>query len=266
MIQVCLNGTRGAGDSAAVPMSPGALAESAAAAVAAGAAEVRVRPKTPCGSDSLSPRVVGPVLEAIRAAVDVPVGVTAGARSEPDPVRRVERVRAWTVLPDHASVDWHEPGAEAVAAALLERGVAVEAGLRAGTQGPRLFAESPLAPRVLRVRAEVTDTDPNTAADSARALLAGLRVPGGVPVLPHGEDGGAWPVLRFAAELGLDVRIGLEDVLVLPDGRAARSNAQLVAAARDLTEGRRYQSGNRWPTAIPGDDSGPAMRVTPEES
>ncbi|MFJ4618591.1 3-keto-5-aminohexanoate cleavage protein [Streptomyces sp. NPDC088812] len=40
-----------------------------------------------------------------------------------------------------------------------------------------------------------------------------------------------WPVLRLAGRLGLATRIGLEDTLVLPDGRRALSNAQLVTAA-----------------------------------
>ncbi|MGW6569757.1 3-keto-5-aminohexanoate cleavage protein [Streptomyces sp. NPDC054975] len=233
MIQVCLNGTRGPGDSAAVPMSPGAMAESAARAVAAGARDVHVHPKTPCGGDTLSPRVLAETLTAIRAAVDVPVGVTTGAWAEPDPVRRVERVRTWTVLPDHASVNWHEPGAEELAAALLERGVGVEAGLWSGTEGPERFLRSPLAPQVLRILAEVTDPDPATAESTARALLAGLGAFGSrLPILLHGEDGGTWPVLRLARRLGLDTRIGLEDTLVLPDGGRAESNAHLVAAAR----------------------------------
>ncbi|MCP3817260.1 3-keto-5-aminohexanoate cleavage protein [Streptomyces sp. A3M-1-3] len=231
LIQVCLNGPRGAADSAAVPLSPGAMAESAAAAVAAGAGEVHVHPKSPCGEDTLSPRAVAAALTAIRAAVSVPVGVTTGAWAEPDPERRVERVRSWTVLPDHASVNWHEPGAEAVAAALLERGVGVEAGIWSGTDGVGRFLASPLAPRVLRVLAEVTDPDPATAQDTGRELLAALGAAHGRPVLLHGEDGAAWPVLRLALRLGLDTRIGLEDVLVLPDGRRASSNAQLVLGA-----------------------------------
>ncbi|WP_351223827.1 3-keto-5-aminohexanoate cleavage protein [Streptomyces sp. NPDC002133] len=259
MIQVCLNGARGAGDSAAVPMSPAALAESAAAAVAAGAAEVHVHPKTPCGSDSLSPRVVAPVLMAIRAAVDVPVGVTTGAWAEPDPVRRAERIRSWTVLPDHASVNWHEEGAEQAAAALLERGVGVEAGLWSGTDGLERFLRSPFAPRVLRVLAEVTDPDPMSAEDSARALLDGLGARPGLPVLLHGEDGGAWPVLRLARRLGLDTRIGLEDVLALPDGRPASSNAELVGAAATVPE--RISGGPPEFRAATVD----AMRTAPEE-
>ncbi|WP_164905091.1 3-keto-5-aminohexanoate cleavage protein [Streptomyces cyaneus] len=232
MIQVCLNGPRGAGDGAVVPLSPEALADSAAEAVAAGATDIHVHPKTPCGQDSLSPRVLAPTLEAIRARVSVPVGVTTGAWAEPDTAARVERIRSWSalsVLPDHASVNWHEPGAEEVAAALIEQGVGVEAGIWSGTDGAARFAASPLGPRVLRVLAEVTDTSAESAEETARALLTDLGSAFGRPVLLHGEDGGAWPVLRLAGRLGLATRIGLEDTLVLPDGERAVSNAQLVA-------------------------------------
>ncbi|MEU6842100.1 3-keto-5-aminohexanoate cleavage protein [Streptomyces sp. NPDC046716] len=230
-VQVCLNGARGAGDGAVVPLSPGALGDAAAAAVAAGASDVHVHPKSPCGQDSLSPRAVAATLDAIRSRVAVPVGVTTGAWAEPDPAARVARIRSWTTLPDHASVNWHEEGAEAVAAALLERGVGVEAGLWSGTDGAARFAASPLAGRVLRVLAEVTDADPGSARGSASALLAEIGTGCGRPVLLHGEDGGAWPVLRLAQELGLAIRVGLEDMLVLPDGRRAVSNAELVESA-----------------------------------
>ena len=79
--------------------------------------------------------------------------------------------------------------------------------------------------------AEVTDTDPATATGSARLLLAEAGAAHGRPVLLHGEDGGAWPVAALAFRLGLETRIGAEDVTVLPDGRPARSNAELVTAA-----------------------------------
>ncbi|WP_328870255.1 3-keto-5-aminohexanoate cleavage protein [Streptomyces sp. NBC_00287] len=230
MVQVCLNGPRGAADGASVPLTPEAMAESAAGAVAAGATDVHVHPKTPCGQDSLSPRVVAATLETIRARVSVPVGVTTGAWAEPSPTARVARIRSWTSLPDHASVNWHEPGAEEVAAALIDLGVGVEAGIWSGTDGAARFARSPLGPQVLRVLAEVTDTSPDTAEDSARGLLAELGSAFGRPVLLHGEDDGAWPVLRLAGRLGLATRVGLEDMLLLPTGERAASNAQLVTA------------------------------------
>jgi hypothetical protein len=53
----------------------------------------------------------------------------------------------------------------------------------------------------------------------------------GRPVLLHGEDAGAWPVLRLAGRLDLATRVGLEDTLLLQDGQRALSNAQLVAEA-----------------------------------
>ncbi|MGW7724819.1 3-keto-5-aminohexanoate cleavage protein [Streptomyces canus] len=226
MVQVCLNGPRGAADGTAVPLTPESMAQAAAEAVAAGATDIHVHPKTPCGRDSLSPRVVAATLEAIRARVSVPVGVTTGAWVEPDPAVRLARVRGWTVLPDHASVNWHEPGAEEIATALIDLGVGVEAGIWSGTDAAARFAVSPLGPKVLRVLAEVTHTD--TAETSARTLLAELGPAHGRPVLLHGEDAGAWPVLRLAGRLGLATRVGLEDTLVLPDGRRALSNGQLV--------------------------------------
>ncbi|MEU1477499.1 3-keto-5-aminohexanoate cleavage protein [Streptomyces sp. NPDC005760] len=226
MVQVCLNGPRGAADGTAVPLTPASMARAAAEAVAAGATDIHVHPKTPCGQDSLSPRVVAATLEAIRARVSVPVGVTTGAWAEPDPAARLARVRGWTVLPDHASVNWHEPGAEETAAALIDLGVGVEAGIWSGTDAAVRFALSPLGPKVLRVLAEVTDTD--AAEASARTLLSELGMAHGRPVLLHGEDAGAWPVLRLAGRLGLATRVGLEDTLLLPDGRRATSNAQLV--------------------------------------
>lgn len=234
MVQVCLNGPRGATDGAVVPLTPEAMGESAARAVAAGATDVHVHPKTPCGHDSLSPRVLAPTLEAIRARVSVPVGVTTGAWAEPDPAARLERIRSWADLPsppDHASVNWHEEGAEEIAAALLDLGVGVEAGIWSGTDAAARFARSPLGPRVLRVLAEVTDTSAQTAEATARALLEDLGQAHGRPVLLHGEDGGAWPVLRLAGRLGLATRVGLEDTLALPGGERALSNAQLVSEA-----------------------------------
>ncbi|MDX2563570.1 3-keto-5-aminohexanoate cleavage protein [Streptomyces sp. TX20-6-3] len=242
MLQVCLNGTRGPGDSAAVPMSPESLAESAARAVAAGAGEVRVYPRTPCEGTSLSPRVLGPVLSSVRAAVARTaagrtaagrgVGVAVAAAAEPDVGRRMERIRSWALLPDLVSVDWHESGAEEVAGALLERGIGVEAGLWARTDGPERFARSALAPRVRRVLVKVPYPPAGSGAeDASRSFLSGLELPPGVPVLLHGEDGSAWPVLRLALRLGLVARIGLEDTVLLPDGTRAGSNAELVTAA-----------------------------------
>jgi uncharacterized protein (DUF849 family) len=50
-----------------------------------------------------------------------------------------------------------------------------------------------------------------------------------------------WPLVAAALSLGGSVRVGLEDNLYLPDGEMARSNGDLIATARRMTEasGRR---------------------------
>jgi uncharacterized protein (DUF849 family) len=50
-----------------------------------------------------------------------------------------------------------------------------------------------------------------------------------------------WMLVGAALTLGGSIRVGLEDNFYLPDGRMARSNGELIAKARELTEdlGRR---------------------------
>lgn len=222
MLQVCLNGPRRRAEHAGLPISPDELAVAAREAVAAGADDIHLHPKTPDGADSLAPDVVASAVMAVRAAVPkVTVGVTTGAWTGGD---RVSHIRKWTVLPDHASVNWHEEGADAVAAALLDKGVAVHAGIFSGTDAAARFRASSLVDRAQRILAEVTP--PAVDVDALLADLAGLS-----PILLHGQDEATWPVLRRAQELGLDTRIGLEDTLTLPDGSPAPDNAALVRAA-----------------------------------
>jgi uncharacterized protein (DUF849 family) len=238
MLQVCLNGARSPREHFQLPVRPEALAKAAAAAVAAGATDVHLHPKTPDGADSTDPHPVAAALRAVRAAVPgTPVGITTGTWSAPDTETRVRNIHAWTVLPEHATVDWHEPGADDIAAALLQRGIAVDAGIHSGTDGERHLARSPHRNRITRVLAEVTDPTISGAAATAEALLERLH-PARAPILLHGEAGGAWPVLTVAARRGFATRIGLEDTLLLPDGRIAEDNAELVTAATRILTGQ----------------------------
>jgi uncharacterized protein (DUF849 family) len=51
-------------------------------------------------------------------------------------------------------------------------------------------------------------------------------------------------LVASALTLGGSIRVGLEDNLYLPDGRMAKSNGELIAKARQMTEdiGRRPAS------------------------
>jgi hypothetical protein len=82
------------------------------------------------------------------------------------------------------------------------------------------------------------DLDPAAAVARAAAIDDALDAAGiAAPRLHHGVEAATWPVLERACAAGHDIRVGLEDTLVLPGGRRAPDNAALVAAALNLTEG-----------------------------
>jgi uncharacterized protein (DUF849 family) len=234
LLQACLNGSRQRGEHAALPLTPAEIAPDAAVA---GVDAVHVHPKDDDGTDTLAAERVAAVVSAVRTAVPgLPVGVTTGAWALPDRDERVAAVRSWTVLPDFASVNWHEDGAEQVAAALLDCGVGVEAGLWQA-DAVDAWSVSSLRDRCLRVLVELpyglNEAEVESLADDLLRRL-GDRT----PVLMHGEGSSCWPGLRSAVRRGLSTRIGLEDVLELPDGTPASDNAALVRAARTILRGR----------------------------
>ena len=236
LLKACLNGARLPAEHPALPVTPDELAAEAVRVVAAGAGAIHLHPKDEAGSDSLGPEAVAAALTAVRAvAGGTPQGVTTGAWSIPDPDERVQAIRAWTVLPDFASVNWHEPGAEQVAGALVSLGVGIEAGLWHG-ESVADWLTSPYRDRCLRALIELPDgLDGTETVARAELLLAQVRTADvQLPVLLHGEGSSCWPALRHAGRQGLDARIGLEDVLHLPDGSLAPDNAALVRAARSL--------------------------------
>ncbi|WP_341935936.1 3-keto-5-aminohexanoate cleavage protein [Microbacterium sp. LWO14-1.2] len=232
LVQACLNGARELAQHPRLTADATLAAADAARAVAAGAGDIHVHPKDAAGHDSVAPDHVAEWVRALRAACPgIPIGVTTGAWTEPDVERRLAAIEAWTELPDHASVNWHEAGADEVAVALRRRGVGVEAGIWDGT-GFEAWRDSPVRGECLRVLIELPDEAADVVRTHAEGLIAHVRAEDAeVPILLHGEERSAWPALALAVELGLDTRIGFEDTLVLPDGRSAFDNAALVRAA-----------------------------------
>jgi len=233
LIKACLNGSRRGDEHPALPRTPAELAAAARGAVEAGAGALHVHPRNEDGEQTLAARAVAAALETIRAtAAGIPVGVTTAAWIEPDPRRRLEMVRGWTVLPDFASVNVSETGARELIAALLEGGVAVEAGLASMEDAEWLLREPGLGDRCLRLLVEIEDDDGASAVAEAAAIDRVLREAGlRAPRLHHGYGRATWAVIEAALREHIDVRVGLEDTLELPDGRPAADNAELVAEA-----------------------------------
>jgi uncharacterized protein (DUF849 family) len=135
------------------------------------------------------------------------------------------------VLPDFVSVNFHEAGAAQVTRLLLDKGVGVEAGVWNAPAAVALI-DSGLTDECARILLE-----PAEAACWARLNLLQIeRVLKGLnrPQLLHGLGRCTWDFIALAVQRGYDTRVGFEDTLKLPDGTRAKSNADLITAARQL--------------------------------
>jgi uncharacterized protein (DUF849 family) len=231
-IKACINGARTPDAHPNLPVSPEQLAAAAVAAHQAGAKAVHMHPKGDDGVDSLLPEHVDAAVSAVRlAAPGLPLGVTTGFWALPDADARLRAVDDWTVLPDFASVNWHESGSEDLARLLLGKGIGVEAGIF-HAEAAESWAASEVAAHCMRVMIELgPDGDIATADDLLSRVVAGAPR---VPALLHGLNESCWPLLEHAGACGVQTRIGLEDTLLLPDGSTADDNVALVAAAVQL--------------------------------
>ena len=233
LLQACLNGARPPRAHPRLPTTPEALARDAAACVAAGAASLHLHPRGPDGRETLAPAAIAAAVEAVRAAAPgVELSVSTGLWiTGGDATARAAQVSAWEVLPDAASVNVVEEGWVELCQLLADRGVRVEIGIRTATAA-EAFAAAALEETCVRALVEPQEAESGAAIVTAAAIDRMLGQ-GGVrlPRLHHGTDATTWAVLDAAVPAGRDVRIGLEDTLVLPEGARAPSNEALVRAA-----------------------------------
>ncbi|MFZ0088298.1 MAG: 3-keto-5-aminohexanoate cleavage protein [Solirubrobacteraceae bacterium] len=226
-VKACLNGGRTRSEHPAVPQTPSELAADAIAVARVGAFAVHVHPRTAGGAQTMNAAACDAAVGAIRAAVPgIPVGLSTSEAITRDPFARAAALKTWRHPPDFVSVNLSELGWAGIARAAVHAGIGVEAGLATPADAEEL-ARSPFAHQLVRALVEV-----DGGANEARAVAQ--LVPDGVPQLWHGYGHRTWEVVAAAAAAGHDVRVGLEDVLTLPDGDAAASNAELVAAAAAL--------------------------------
>jgi uncharacterized protein (DUF849 family) len=237
LVQAALNGGTTRGGHPAVPLTPAELASEARAAQLAGAGAFHLHPRDDSEAQTLAAEHVLAAVAAVRAATGLPVGVTTGIWTVDGNVhRRLALVERWTGpdRPDYASVNMNEPGIEELADLLTRLGIRIEAGVWTAADA-RVLGASGFGHRLLRVLLEpeeLTQAEAVTTAAEAAAELARLGII--ARQVRHGYHLATWGVLRAAIADGQDIRIGLEDTTVLPDGSPASGNADLVAAAARL--------------------------------
>ena len=232
MLQACLNGARDGDFNHAVPITPQEIARDAAACRAAGTNEFHIHPRNAKGAESFAAEDIAAALNAVRASVPgVPVGVSTREGIMADPVARQRVFQSWQVLPDYVSVNLSEADAPEVIRLMLKRGIGIEAGLATVADAERYVA-LPEAADCLRILIEIEEQKSADALGVAHEIIAVLDRAGSLlPRQLHGYDACKWTLHGEALRLGLDQRIGLEDGKLLPDGRVAESNAELIVAA-----------------------------------
>lgn len=231
-IKACINGARTPDQHPNLPVTPEQLAAEAVAAHRAGAKAVHMHPKNADGVDSLLASDVDAAVAAVREALPgLPLGVTTGFWALPDARQRLDAVASWSVLPDFASLNWHEPGSPELARLLLSRGIGVEAGIF-HAEAAQSWAASDMAAHCMRVMVELGADGDVATADALLGMVGAAGSP--APVLLHGSDESCWLLLEHAGVRGVQTRIGMEDTLSLPDGSVATGNAALVSAAVEL--------------------------------
>lgn len=229
LIGAALNGER---DHPAAPRTPAQLAEASRAAVDAGAGVLHLHPFGSDGKETLEATTSAEAIHAVREVCpDVPISLSTAAAIEPDPAKRLKAIESWEVLPDLVTANQGEPGIVEVCELLHSRKVGIEAGLLCHTDA-QAFVESGVFDFAERVLVEPLDADPRTATGHAATIewiLAGAGIR--VPQMHHGDGVASWAVNQRALERGHDIRTGIEDTGLLPDGSEAADNATLVRAA-----------------------------------
>jgi uncharacterized protein (DUF849 family) len=231
MVQCALNGSYTRDDHPAVPVTLAQIVADAIACRDAGAPSVHFHPRRGDGRESLAADVHDAVVAAVRAAApelelscstqeDIDLGAA------PD---RSAAIRAWTSPPDLVSLNLAEDGVIELGAALIDRGIGIEAGVFT-LEGADVLLAAPWAEQVHRILVEVIyEHDDRAAVELARAIDARVE-PLGRPRLWHGDARANWAVVDAGLAAGVDVRVGLEDTLFDRDSGPAPSNAAQVAA------------------------------------
>ena len=217
LLQAALNGDR---VHPAAPRTPEDIAAQARAAVAAGARSLHLHPYGEDGLPTFAAEPCATTLRAVRAACP-----------------------GWTELPDLVTANQGEEGIVELCEFLASRGIGIEAGLLSLDDAHR-FVASGIAARCVRAMVEPLDADPDAAVAHAAAIEQALADAGvSIEQVHHGDGIASWAVNQRAIPRGHGIRTGLEDTPVLPDGRMAEGNGDLVAAAASMLE--RYRSSER---------------------
>ena len=239
MIKACLNGGHAASAHPNLPITPPQLAAQAQACVAAGAGAIHAHPRDNNGAQSFDPEHIAAAVLAMRAACpSTPIGLSTLYSILPDPHKRANMISRWTAKPDFVSVNFGEPGTQELCQALQQQGIGIEAGLD-GAEATRAYIASGYRGKCVRILLEPDGGKISDVLEQVLAIEILLDQAGDTtPRLLHSDGPITWALLDIARQRGYDSRIGLEDVLSMPDGSQAVDNAAMLRVATNIQHQR----------------------------
>ncbi len=246
----------------AIPYTPEEYAAEARRAVDEGASMIHIHARTPDGTPSYEIEDFRAITEAIEAEVDVVVNYSTGTIGVPVAKRiaYLRELRPAVAALNMGSMNYAKysrsrrdfvfamvfanPFEEIVALleAMNELGIKPEHECfdlgHVGSLEPLVHKGVLYEPLHVSCVMGVLGGAPPTARNLAAMVD---NIPAGSHWGVIGISRAQWTLLAAALSLGGSVRVGLEDNFYLPDGEMARSNGDLVARARRMTEdaGRR---------------------------
>ena len=236
-IKAALNGARSKSDNDSVPHHLEEIERETGAVYGAGCRVFHIHCYDETGKESLRPYDIAALVSRIRKiSPDILLGISTGDWIEPDIEKRTAYIKEWYTLPDFASVNMIEEGAVRIANLLLEKGIAVEAGLN-NKEAAKVFINSGLRDKCLRVLLEPEEEIAEDALNTAAEIEGILNLHNvSAPRLLHGFNSAAWDLLKEAKRKGYDGRIGLEDTVYLPKGEKASGNLEIYKQALSLID------------------------------
>ena len=235
LLEAALNGSRSLEEHPAIPRSPEELAAASLGAVEAGAAVLHLHVYDGGGRETFAASSCAAAIRAVRASCPhIPISLTTSSSIEPDPRRRLDIISRWTELPDLVTANQGEEGIAQLCDHLIARGVGIEAGLLTRSDA-EAFVRSGIAERCVRVLIEPLDSEPEKAVAHAASMEECILAADiFLEQVHHGDGIASWAVSARSASRGHGIRTGLEDTTLLPSGRRAKDNAELVRAAAAL--------------------------------
>jgi 3-keto-5-aminohexanoate cleavage enzyme len=259
VIKACLNGIRGREVNPQVPWTPAEVAAEARRAEEAGAAIVHIHARTPQGGVSYDPAWYSETDQLIRAQTKLIVNHTTARTSEasleqvlrylqetPEPVDMISLNLGYIVF-------FAGPAAEGskrtvlipnsyndirrILAVCYERGIFPE---------PALLDTGFLNNAATLAKDGLLRSPHYFLVEFGGRFGGGLQIMPGTPAsyfyltsclkevfpgavwIAHGIEESVFTIASLAITTGAHVRVGLEDTVVLPDGKVATSNAELV--------------------------------------